>query len=638
MTEFHNPKQELRRFHYRVFVAAMFVVACFALLGVRFYYLQVIKYDYYHSRAEGNRIALLPIVPNRGIISDRNGVPLARNYSVYTLEINPARVENLEKTIDQLAKIVRIDSSDRRRFKKQLEATKYFDSVPIRSHLTEEDVARLVTQRYRFPGVEVQVRLFRDYPYGGLTAHIVGYIGRINENDMERIETRNETANYRGSEYIGKTGLEFSYEKTLHGTTGIEQVETNAGGRAVRLLSQTPAIPGKDLELTIDIGLQQKMEAAFAGRRGAIVAIEPASGEILGMVSLPTFNPNLFVEGISVADWTALRDSPEGPMHNRAIDSAYPPGSTFKPFMALAGLESGKRNLEQRFNNQGVFLFADQRFVDRKSNCQNNVNLHRSLVYSCNVYYYQLANDLGIQALADFMRQFGFGQRSDIDIPGEAAGVLPTPEWKRTRFKRRDQQHWYGGETLSIGIGQGYNAYTPLQMASATATLANDGVRYRPHLVKSIINPRTGAREQVTDKPVAHLSLQPKHIDAVRRAMVDVIRGGTAARVFAGAPYSAGGKTGTAQVYSQRGQRYVEGKVKEHLRDHAWFIGFAPAEKPTIALAILVENGGFGAQTAAPIARQIFDYYLVDRFRTDSDEEQSGPDAGSEPEAGAAQP
>lgn len=612
MTEFRTPEQGLSGFRRRAVVAGLFVVVCFGLLAARFYYLQVERYDYFHSRAEGNRIALLPVVPNRGEITDRNGVPLARNYSVYTVEINPARVRNLEKTIDELAEVIEIDTRDRRRFQKLVQETKYFESVPIRSHLTEEEVARLAARRYRFPGVEVQVRYYRDYPLGSTAAHIVGYIGRINERDMQRIEERDETANYRGSEYIGKSGLEQSYESALHGTTGFEQVEINAGGRAVRLLSRTPAVAGSDLELTLDIELQKVIENAFGGRRGAVVAIEPASGEILALVSTPSFDPNLFVDGISVADWKALSDSPDHPMLNRAIYSAYPPGSTFKPFMALAGLESGKRNLEQRFNNQGVYTFAGQRFLDRKSSCQSGVDLHRSLVYSCNVYYYQLANDLGIDALANFMKPFGFGERTGIDIPGEAGGVLPTPAWKRTRFSKREHQVWYGGETLSIGIGQGYNAYTPLQMASAVATLANGGTVYRPHLVKHIAE-TGGVRKQVAVEPMGRIDIQPRHVQAVRNAMADVIRVGTAARVFAGAPYTAGGKTGTAQVFSLRGQRYVESKVAERLRDHAWFIGFAPAEQPVIALAVFVENGGFGAQSAAPIARQVFDYYLLGR-------------------------
>ncbi|MDX9699138.1 MAG: penicillin-binding protein 2 [Rhodocyclaceae bacterium] len=611
MTEFRRPEEEIAGFRRRVVVAFLFILLCFGVLAARFYYLQVVRYEYFHSRAEGNRIAVLPVVPNRGVIVDRNGVVLARNYSVYTLEINPSRVKDLERTIDELSTIVTIEQRDRRRFFKQVLESKYFASVPIRTHLTEEEVARVIARRYRFPGVEVQARLFRDYPLGETAAHVIGYIGRINERDMERIEERGETANYRGSEYIGKSGLELSYEVELHGLTGLEQVEINAGGRAVRLMSRAPATAGNDLELTLDIELQKVAEAAFGDRRGALVAIEPATGGVLALVSTPSFDPNLFVDGISVADWRALSDSPDHPMLNRAIYSAYPPGSTFKPFMALAGLETGKRTLEQRFNNQGVFNFVGHRFVDRKSHCQNNVNLRQTLVYSCNIYYYQLANDLGINALADFMRPFGFGQRSGIDIPGEAVGVLPTPEWKRTRFSRREQQSWFGGETLSVGIGQGYNAYTPLQVANALAGLVNNGVIYQPHLVRNVVDSVTGERYPVVTAPKERVALDPQHVSAVKAAMLDVTRMGTAAKVFAGAPYESGGKTGTAQVFSLRGQKYEEGRVAERLRDHSWYVAFAPADKPRIALAVLVENGGFGSQSAAPIARQVLDYFML---------------------------
>lgn len=611
MTDFRHPKEELAAFRRRVLVAMLFVLVCFGLLAARFHYLQVVRHDYFHSRAEGNRIALLPVVPNRGLITDRRGRVLARNYSAYTLEINPSQVDNLEATIDELARIVPIDVGDRRRFRKQLLESKFFESVPIRTHLSDEEVARLVARRYSLPGVEVQARLFRDYPYGESGAHVTGYIGRINERDVQRIEEGGNSANYRGSEYIGKSGLELSYEDELHGTTGVEQVEINAGGRAMRLLSRTPAAPGNDLELALDIELQKVAEAAFGERRGALVAIEPATGGVLALVSTPSFNPNLFVEGISVTDWRALSDSPEHPLLNRAMFSTYPPGSTFKPFMALAGLATGKRNLFQYFNGQGVFSFVGHRFYDRKSSCQSGVDVHRSLVYSCNTYYYQLANELGIEALARFMRQFGFGGRTGIDIPGEAAGVLPTPDWKRKRFSRKEQQTWFGGETISVGIGQGYNAYTPLQMANALAALVNDGIIYRPHVVRNVVDAKTGERHPVESEPLARIPVSSAHLQAIRAAMVDVTKVGTAARVFRGAPYESGGKTGTAQVFSLRGQRYVEGRVTERLRDHSWYIAFAPAHKPTIALAVIVENGGFGSQSAAPIARQVMDFYLL---------------------------
>ncbi|MCK9985855.1 MAG: penicillin-binding protein 2 [Azoarcus sp.] len=628
MMEFRTPDEELGRFRRRVLIAGIFIAVCFGLLVARFWFLQVVRYDYYHTRAEDNRIALLPIVPGRGSITDRNGVPLARNYAAYTLEITPSRVRDLEATIDGLAEIIEIDARDRRRFKKLLEESKNFESVPIRTRLTEEEVARVIARRYQFPGVEVQARLFRDYPHGDLASHVIGYIGRINQRDRERIEESGDEANYRGSEYIGKSGLELSYEAVLHGITGAEQVEVNAGGRAVRQLARTPGVAGNDLELTLNIEMQKVAEAAFGKRRGALVAIEPATGGVLALVSKPGYDPNLFVDGISTEDWKSLNESPDHPLVNRAIFSAYPPGSTFKPFMAMAGLSAGKRTITQTIPDPGYFMFGGHRFMDDKPGGHGMVDLPKSIVVSCNTYYYQLANDLGIDGIANFMRPLGFGSRTGIDVPGEAEGVLPTPEWKKKRFRKKEHQKWFGGETISVGIGQGYNAYTPLQMANALAALVNDGKMFRPHVVRHVVNPATGERRVVEPEPIRTIPLKPEHVAAVRQAMVDVNRAGTGARAFAGAPYSAGGKTGTAQVFSLRGQRYVEGRVSERLRDHSWFIAYAPADKPTIALAVLVENGGFGAQSAAPIARQVIDFHLLGKRR----EQPAGEDidAGDE--------
>ncbi|AKU10011.1 penicillin-binding protein 2 [Azoarcus sp. CIB] len=640
MMEFRTPDEELGRFRRRVLIAGIFIAVCFGLLVARFWFLQVVRYDYYHTRAEDNRIALLPIVPGRGSITDRNGVPLARNYAAYTLEITPSRVRDLEATIDGLAEIVEIDARDRRRFKKLLEESKNFESVPIRTRLTEEEVARVIARRYQFPGVEVQARLFRDYPHGEIASHVIGYIGRINQRDRERIEESGDEANYRGSEYIGKSGLELSYEAVLHGITGAEQVEVNAGGRAVRQLARTPGVAGNDLELTLNIEMQKVAEAAFGKRRGALVAIEPATGGVLALVSKPGYDPNLFVDGISTEDWKSLNESPDHPLVNRAIFSAYPPGSTFKPFMAIAGLSAGKRTITQTIADPGYFMFGGHRFMDDKIGGHGMVDLPKSIVVSCNTYYYQLANDLGIDGIANFMRPFGFGARTGIDVPGEAEGVLPTPEWKKKRFRKKEHQKWFGGETISVGIGQGYNAYTPLQMANAVAALVNDGKLFRPHVVRHVVNPATGERRVIEPEPIRTIPFKPEHAAAVRQAMVDVNKVGTGARAFAGAPYSAGGKTGTAQVFSLRGQRYVEGRVSERLRDHSWFIAYAPADKPTIALAVLVENGGFGAQSAAPIARQIIDFHLLGKRRDqpageDADAADEGDEHAGHPHAGA---
>ncbi|KAA3653110.1 MAG: penicillin-binding protein 2 [Proteobacteria bacterium] len=611
MTEFRSPDQEISRLRLRLVVAGLFMLVCLGLLAARFFYLQVVRFDYYHTRAEDNRIALVPVPPNRGAIVDRNGKVLARNFAAYTLDITPSQVEDLDDTIDRLAEIVDISDYDRRRFKKFREESKFFESVPIRTKLTDEEVARFIARRYLFPGVDVQARLFREYPQGDLFGHVVGYMGRINNRDVDHIEARGETANYRGTEHIGKRGLEESYEAELHGKTGSEQVEVDAGGRKVRLLSRRTAVPGNSLILTVDAGLQAVAHQAFGDRRGALVAIEPSTGGVLALVSSPSFDPNLFVDGISVADWRGLNESPDRPLLNRAIYSAYPPGSTFKPFMGLAGLSTGKRTAQQAIADAGFYMFGGHRFMDDKIGGHGMVDLHKSIVESCNTYYYMLANDLGIDGIADFMRPFGFGQLTGIDLPGESEGVLPSPDWKRKRFKKPGQQKWYGGETISVGIGQGYNAYTPLQLATALSALVNDGVMFKPHVVKYVVDPQTGARREVEPEPIRRIPLKPAHLAAVRAAMVDVNRTGTGARAFAGAEYTVGGKTGTAQVYSLKGTKYKEGNVAERLRDHSWFIAFAPADKPKIAMAVLVENGGFGSRSAAPIARQVIDYYLL---------------------------
>ncbi|MBL8437835.1 MAG: penicillin-binding protein 2 [Zoogloeaceae bacterium] len=629
MSEFRTPEQETYQFRARLLVAGMFILVCFGLLVARFVYLQVMRYDYYHTRAEENRIALAPVVPNRGTVIDRNGVVLARNYAAYTLEITPSKVADLEATITALGEIIDIQPKDRRRMKKLLDESKNFESVPIRNRLTDEEVARFVAQRYRFPGVEVQARLFRDYPLGSTGSHILGYLGRINERDQQKIEERGDEANYRGSNFIGKSGVEQSYENELHGITGFEQVEVDAGGRAVRLLNRTAATPGNNLTLTIDSELQRVVEEAFGDRRGALVAIEPATGGILAMVSMPTYDPNLFVDGIASADWKALNESPDHPLINRAIYSAYPPGSTFKPFMALAALETGKRTAWQAIADPGVFNFGGHQFRDDKRGGHGMVDMYKSIVQSCDTYYYMLANDMGIEAIARFMGQLGFGRRTGVDIEGEAEGILPSPEWKKRRFRRPEQQKWYAGETISIGIGQGYNAYTPIQLAQATAAVANDGVMFRPHLVKYVTSSVTGAQREIEPRPIRELAFKPAHLQTIKQAMLGVNREGTGAKAFRGAPYEAAGKTGTAQVFSLKGAEYRASAIHERLRDHALFIAFAPVEKPVIALAVLVENGGFGATSAAPIARLVLDYYLAGKH-------PAGP-AADDPDAGEAE-
>jgi penicillin-binding protein 2 len=495
-----------------------------------------------------------------------------------------------------------------------MEETKRLESLPIRTRLTDEEVAKFIARRFRFPGVDIKARLFRQYPNGAFASHILGYIGRVTERDMGRIEEKEAEANYRGTDHFGKTGLEQHYEFELHGTTGFEQVEVDAGGHPVRTLARTAPVPGNNLILSIDAKLQEIAEQAFGERRGAMVAIEPSSGGILAMVSVPNYDPNQFVDGITTADWEVLNTSADKPMVNRALNGAYPPGSTFKPFMALGALTLGKRTPTQAISDPGFYNFGGHHFRDDKKGGHGSVDMYKSIVVSCDTYYYMLANDMGIDNISSFMGQLGFGSRTGIDIEGESEGVLPSQAWKKKRFRKPEQQKWYAGETISIGIGQGYNAYTPIQLAQATATLANNGVMFRPHLVKYITDAKTGEKTPIEPQPLKTLTLKQEHIDFIKNAMVGVNKEGTGARAFKDAGYVSGGKTGTAQVFSYKGAEHKTERMAAHLRDHGLFIAFAPADKPTIALAILVENGGFGAQAAAPIARQVLDYYLLGKL------------------------
>lgn len=612
ITELRNTERELHAFRTRVLLSAVVVLVTFGLLGARFVWLQLVQHEYYHTRAEDNRIAIVPLPPHRGLILDRNGTVLARNYSAYTLEIAPRKAHDIEGTIKMLSNLVTIGSRDRSRFAKHLVEARNAESLPIRTRLSDEEVARFAVNRYRFEGVEIKARHFRQYPFGATASHVLGYIGRIDARDIEQLEALGVEANYRGTEYIGKRGVEATYQQWLHGETGLEQVEIDAGGRGIRTLSQTAAHAGRNVTLTLDIRLQQVAEAAFAGRRGALVALEPSSGAVLAFVSIPGYDPNLFVDGIDLQSWKALNTSADRPLNNRALAGMYPPGSTFKPFMALAALTLGQRTPKSTIQDPGYFILGERRFRDSRPGGHGTVDLRKSIVVSSDVYYYQLAHDMGIEAIAGFMQQFGFGSRTGIDLEGEASGVLPSPQWKMKRFARREQQRWYAGETISIGIGQGYNAYTPLQLASATAAIANGGALYRPHVVARIEDPRSGEREIVAPQLVRQIPLKPEHVAFVQDAMAGVNQEGTGARAFAGAEYTSAGKTGTAQVIGiKQNEKYDEDKIDERLRDHSLFIAFAPVESPRIALAVVVENGGFGSRAAAPIARTVLDYYLL---------------------------
>ena len=623
MTELRNTEHDLARFRIRVFAAALFVFFAFGLLIARLGYLQIGKHEELSTQAENNRIAVVPIPPNRGLILDRNGIVLANNYSAYTLEIQPAKVADLDGTIDKLAEVVEIQQRDRKRFKRLIEESKSLESVPIRTKLTDEEVARFTAQRFRFDGVEIKARLFRSYPLGEVGSHLIGYIGRINPGEKQAMEdnwTDDDLANYRGTDYIGKLGVEQNYESELHGTTGFEEVEMSAGGHAVRRLRASPATPGNALVMSIDIRLQAMVEELFGDRRGALVAIDPRNGEILAFVSKPNFDPNLFVDGIDADNWKALNDSPDKPLLNRAMRGTYPPGSTYKPFMALAALTLGKRTPQQTVFDPGYFNFGGHKFRDDKEGGHGTVDMYKSIVESCDTYYYMLANDLGVDAIHDFMAPIGFGQSTGIDLQGELRGTLPSTEWKRNAYKKKEQQKWYAGETISLGIGQGYNSFTMLQLAQAEATMAAGGHRFSPHLVRAVENYETRSSKPLPFPALPDLGWKPENVAIIHNALYGVTQEGTSAKVFVGAPYKTAGKTGTAQVVEiKANEKYNASKVDERHRDHALYTAFAPLDNPQIAIALVVENAGFGAGAAAPIARRIFDYVLLGKYPSEAD-------------------
>lgn len=615
MVEVRNTEREMQRLRVRLAVALGLVIVCFGLLVARFSWLQVLRYDDYHAQAEDNRIALVPVPPTRGLIVDRNGTIMAENVSAYTLELAPARIDKLDRTIEQLGELIEIPQRDRRRFKKLHEEMKNSEWIPLKTRLTDEEVAKLAAQRWRFPGVDVKARLFRSYPLGETAAHVLGYIGRISTADKAKLEENDTAAEYTGSTHMGKVGLELSYESVLHGRTGFEEVEVSAGGRGVRTLSKRDAVPGANLMLSIDLKLQKLVEDLYGERKGAFVAIEPETGEVLAFVSKPTFDPNLFIDGIDPQSWKELNEDPAKPLLNRPLRGAYPPGSTYKPFMALAALESGKRTPNQTISDPGYFMFGNHKFRDSKPTGHGSVDMLKAIVVSSDTYFYSAANDMGVDLIHDFMKPWGFGQLTGIDIDGEVTGILPSTAWKRKRYK----QKWIPGETISIGIGQGYNNFTMLQLAHATATLAADGVVMRPHLVREIEDPVTRRREPTVKAPEYRIELKPNFLALVKEGMRGVVKVGTAARPFAGAQYTVAGKTGTAQVIGiAQGAKYDASKIAEKYRDHSLFMAYAPAEgKPRIAIALIVENGGFGAQAAAPIARAAFDYYLLGKLPKD---------------------
>jgi len=619
MFDFRNTRKlQMRTLRVRALVAGIFVLLCFGLLLYRLYDLQVKRHVGLAARADNNRIAVQPIAPRRGEIFDRAGNVLAKNTRSYTLTVVPSQAGDLDMLLAELAPIVAISAYDERRFRRRVAESSRYAPVMLRDRLTETEAAAFSAHAYRYPGVSLAARWVREYPHNESAAHVLGYIGRISPEDQDALDAAEQTGNYRGTDVIGKKGIEKTWEHVLHGTTGLEEVEVTASGRPMRSLRRIAPTPGSNLVLSLDMDLQRIAEAAFGARRGALVALDPNNGEVLAFVSRPSFDPNLFIDGIDVENWQRLNDSPDHPLINRPLYGTYPIGSTYKPFVALAALELGKRSASERINDPGYYEFAGQRFRNAGSAAYGMTDMHRALVVSSDTYFYSLAPEIGVDALHDFMAPFGFGQLTGIDLDGERRGILPSTDWKRRAFKTREQQRWYTGETISVAVGQGYNAFTLLQLAQATSVLANGGTYHTPHLVRGIVDPDDGQRGDHTPQrwrvpttPSRQIHLKPENLDIIKQALIDVTRTGTARIAFAGAPYQVAGKTGTAQVYSLRGARYRANDIDERLRDHALFMAYAPADNPKIALALLVENSGWGSTAAAPIARTVFDHWLA---------------------------
>ncbi len=620
-----DPHTEERQLYWRLLAAYLFMVLMLLLLVARFVWLQVFQYEHFTTLAQNNSISLVPVQPNRGLILDRNGIELARNYASYTLELTPDKIDNLDATIKALGEVVPITSRDLKRFQKFLSESKDFEPVPLRLKMDDTEAAKVAANLWRFPGVEVKARLYRDYPYKELTSHVLGYIGRIGPRDKDRLVAEEKAANYRGATHIGKLGLEAVYENELHGQNGFEEIETDSAGRAVRSLRRTAPVHGNTLQLALDIHLQDVADKLFGNRRGALVAIDPRSGGVLALLSKPSFDPNLFIDGIDSQSWQSLNDDWQRPLINRAIRGMYPPGSTFKPFMGMAALESGAIGPNEVRPAPGYFTLPGSSHQFRDSNPRGNgsANLARAIAVSSDTFFYKLAWDMGIDRIHPLLAQFGLGSKTGIDLDGEAIGVLPTKEWKARRFAgkrfRDEHRRWLPADVVSIGIGQGFNTYTPLQMANATAILANDGRAFHPHLVQKVTDALNGKTRLIEAAPYKQLPFKQQHYDYIKKGMQAVMQpGGTGWRLGQGLQYSMAGKTGTAQVVQiKQGAKYNAGALAEQHRDHSWFIAFAPVEQPKIAVAVIVENAGFGATAAAPIARALFDYYLTGKLSDD---------------------
>lgn len=605
-----DTEEESRLIRLRVYSAVVIIILIVMALVARLFYLQVIRHDHFITLSQSNRVKVLPIAPIRGLIFSRDNVLLADNQPSFSLELIPEQIDSLDKTIGQLSRLIDIDEDSVNRFKKLRSERRRFESIPLKFNLSEDEVARFSVERHKIPGAKVIARPYRHYPEKSALVHALGYVARIDEKDLQKIVE----SNYLGTTHIGKLGIEKAYEDILHGHVGHQQVEVNAQGRIIRVLERTPPEPGKNIYLTLDLSLQTVALSLMQGRKGSIVAMNPDNGDILALVSSPAYDPNPFVNGIDSKSYKVLLSSRDTPLINRALSGKYPPGSTIKPFLAIAALMFGVRDVDEKTWCKGWYTLKgqDHRYRDWKKGGHGHVDLNYAIMQSCDVYFYTLAHDLGITKLNQALTNFGFGFKTGIDIGGESTGLVPSIDWKRSALN----QPWYPGETLIAGIGQGYVLTTPLQLVTATAALANHGKRVLPRLVYKISDPISG---ESTLLPVATpeyvAGYKQEHWNFVIQAMEDVMHGakGTARRSGANAAYRIAGKTGTAQVFGiGQDEKYEKDEVPEHLRDHALFIAFAPARQPKIALAIVVENGGGGSSTAAPIGRKLLDHYLLD--------------------------
>ena len=612
---------ERRLFLARVVLATVISVVLLGFVVARLVQLQVVNHELFAEKAQGNRVRIEPVPPIRGLVFDRKGRVIAENLPAYQLELIPEQVADIDDTLNRLAAINLIEFEDIERFKELSRSGPRFKPVTLKFRLTEQEIANFAIQRPRFPGIDFQPRLVRHYPDGPEVAHAVGYVGALSTEDLQRLDP----SAYAGTSHTGKTGVESSFESDLHGDVGYRHLITNARGRQVpsdtsELLDSLPVdktpIPGSNVYLSIDLDLQKIATKALEGRRGALVALDPWTGEILALVSTPSFDPNLFAVGMTTSQYGELRDNPDRPLFNRALRGAYPPGSTIKPMLALAALETGATNLTRKTLCRGYFTLPNDphRYRDWKPEGHGSVDLHDAIEQSCDVYFYEISIDVGIDAMHDYLDRFGLGTPTGIDVLGESAGLVPSREWKRRAFSDRDNQRWYHGETVIASIGQGFMLATPLQLASAVGTLATRGKRYRPHMVAAVEDTLTGERRMIRPERMPDVEISNDfYWDNVLGAMHDVMQGtrGTARAVGLGAPYEMAGKSGTAQVVSiAQDEEYDEQELRERLRDHALFMAFAPFDEPRIAVALIVENGESGSGVAAPIAKSIMDAYL----------------------------